>query len=73
MELDPKYVWAPCHVMCTVILIGWDPTTAHPPAIGLVYEGAIGQPRIDDISFTVTPACLETVGYKEMAFIFADQ
>jgi hypothetical protein len=31
--------------MCTAVLIGRDPATAnpHPPALGLVYEGAIGQ------------------------------
>jgi hypothetical protein len=33
--------------MCTAIpvLIGRDPTTPPPPAFGLIYEGAIGQPR----------------------------
>ncbi len=23
----PKFIWAPCHVMCVAILIGWDPAT----------------------------------------------
>ncbi len=38
------------------ICIGWDPPTTpppHPPAFGLIYEGAIGQPMsqdIDDVS-----------------------
>ncbi len=45
---SPKFIWAPCHVMCTAVLIGRDPATPpppHPPALGLVYEGAIGQQR----------------------------
>jgi hypothetical protein len=48
MEVDrsPKFIWTPCHVMCTAVLIGWDP--ASPPSeLGLLYEGegAIGQLR----------------------------
>jgi hypothetical protein len=41
---------------CTALLIGWDPATpppppTHPPAFGLVYEGAIYWPaKKDDIS-----------------------
>ncbi len=31
--------------MCTAVLIGWDPETPPPPALGFTYEGAIGQPR----------------------------
>ncbi len=31
--------------MCTAVLIGWDPATLPPPALGFTYEGAIGQPR----------------------------
>ncbi len=32
--------------MCTAVFIGWDPqTTPYPPALGLVYEGTIGQQR----------------------------
>jgi hypothetical protein len=41
---SPKFVWAPCHVTCTAVLIGWDPVRP-PPAWGLVYESAIGQQR----------------------------
>ncbi len=29
----------------TALRIGWDPATTPPPALGLIYEGAIGQPR----------------------------
>ncbi len=38
-----RFIWAPSHVMCTAVLIGWDPATPHPPQMGLAYEGAIGQ------------------------------
>ncbi len=32
--------------MSTAALIGWDPRNLpYPPALGLVYEGAIGQQR----------------------------
>jgi hypothetical protein len=39
-------------LLCTAVLIGWDPETLppSPPAFGLLYEGAIGQPKVDDIS-----------------------
>ncbi len=45
MELDLQNLfWAPCAL--TVVLIGCDPATPPPPrALGLIYEGAIGQPR----------------------------
>jgi hypothetical protein len=33
-------------LLCTAVLIGWDPATPPLPlAFGLIYEGAIGQPR----------------------------
>jgi hypothetical protein len=36
MEEDlSKFIWAPCHVVCTAILIGWQPKHP-PPAFGLV-------------------------------------
>ncbi len=31
--------------MCTAVLIGLNPANPPPPAFGLIYEGAIGQPR----------------------------
>jgi hypothetical protein len=31
--------------MCTAVLICWDPATQPLPPFGLIYEGAIGQPR----------------------------
>ncbi len=41
MELDLQSLFG-LHVhSCT---IGWDPVTL-PPAFGLIYEGAFGQPR----------------------------
>ncbi len=37
MKVDlQKFIWVPCHVMCTAVLIGWDPQLPHPPALGLV-------------------------------------
>ncbi len=27
---SPKFIWAPCHVMCTAVPIGWDPATPPP-------------------------------------------
>ncbi len=42
---SPKFIWAQCHVMCTAVLIGWDPATPYSPAFGLVYESTIGQQR----------------------------
>ncbi len=31
--------------MCTAVLIDWDPPPPPTPSFGLIYEGAIGQPR----------------------------
>ncbi len=45
---SPKFIWAPCHMMCTAVLIGWDP--AIPPAFGLVLWGRYWSAKIDDIS-----------------------
>ncbi len=28
---SPKFIWTPCHVMCTAVLIGWDPATPSLP------------------------------------------
>jgi hypothetical protein len=39
MELDLPSLFG---LLCTAFLIGCDPAT---PRIGLIYEGAIGQPR----------------------------
>jgi hypothetical protein len=36
---SPKFIWAPCHVMCTAVLIGWGPATL-PPHLGS-YKGAM--------------------------------
>jgi hypothetical protein len=30
---SPKFIWAPCHVMCTAVLIGWGPATPPLPSI----------------------------------------
>jgi hypothetical protein len=35
---SPKYNCAPCHVMYTAVLMGWDPELPPSPALGLVYE-----------------------------------
>jgi hypothetical protein len=40
---SPKFIWAPCPVMCTAVLIGWD--LATPPHLGSYTRGAIGQLR----------------------------
>ncbi len=47
MEVDLQSLFGlSCHVMCTAVLIGFDPATPqNPPAFGLVYEVAIGQQR----------------------------
>ncbi len=48
---SPKFIWAPCHVMCTAVLTGWDPATPSlPPAFGLVLRGRYWSSKIDDIS-----------------------
>ncbi len=37
---SPKFIWALCHVMCTAVLLGWDPATPPlPHAFGLINEG----------------------------------
>ncbi len=43
-----KFIWAPCHVMCTDVLISWDPETPLPPRphLGQYTRGAIGQLRL---------------------------
>ncbi len=43
MELSPKFIWAPC-AHCTHQLRPRNPPPPY-PAFGLIYEGAIGQPR----------------------------
>jgi hypothetical protein len=41
------FIWAPCHVMCTAVLTGWDPAIPPlPPHLGSYYECAIGQQRL---------------------------
>ncbi len=40
-----KFIWAPCHVMCTAVLIGWDLATPPPPHSPRITRGAIGQQR----------------------------
>ena len=43
MELDLQSLFG---LLCTAVLIGWDPATSPlPAAFGLIYEGAIGLPR----------------------------
>jgi hypothetical protein len=45
MELDLQSLFG---LMCTAVLIGGDPATSSippPPTLGLIYEGAIGQPK----------------------------
>ncbi len=39
---EPWFIWAPCHVISTAVLIGWDPAARNsppPPAFGLVLRG----------------------------------
>jgi hypothetical protein len=38
---SPKFIWAPCAQLCSLAEAPQPP----PPAFGLIYEGAIGQPR----------------------------
>ncbi len=40
---SPKFIWASCAQLYS--FTGWDAATPHPPALGLLYEGAIGQLR----------------------------
>jgi hypothetical protein len=45
---SPKFIWAPCHVMCKAILTGSVPATILPPPppyLDSYYEGAIIQQR----------------------------
>ncbi len=42
MDIDLQSLF---RLLCTAVLTGWDPATPLPPALGLIYEGAIGQPR----------------------------
>jgi hypothetical protein len=43
MELDLQSLFG---LLCTAVLIGGEPATSpHPLAFGLIYEGAVGQPR----------------------------
>ncbi len=41
---SPKFIWAPCHVMCLAVLIGWDPVNPPSPSPShiLYTRGAIG-------------------------------
>ncbi len=46
MELEALDLQSLFGLLCTAALIGLDPATSPlPPAFGLIYEGAIGQPR----------------------------
>jgi hypothetical protein len=50
MELDLQSLFG-LHVRRYSILNGLNPATPpHPSAFGLIYKGAIGQAKIDDIS-----------------------
>jgi hypothetical protein len=42
MELDLQSLIG---LLCTAVLIAETPQVPPPPAFGLIYEGAIGQPR----------------------------
>ncbi len=57
-----KFIWAPCHVMWTAVLIGWDPTTLTPPSsrIWTLIRGRYWSAKIDDISLK-TPCPSPTV------------
>jgi hypothetical protein len=48
---SPKFIWAPCHVMYTAVLIGWD--TANPTPIPRIWtriRGRYWSAKIDDNS-----------------------
>ncbi len=42
---SPKFICAPCHVLCTATYWLRLRNLTYPPALGLVYKGAIGQQR----------------------------
>ncbi len=42
MELNLQGLFG---LQCTAALFAWDPATPYLLAFGLIYEGAIGQPR----------------------------
>jgi len=50
MELDLQSLFG---LLCTAVLIGWDPATSNPP----IYEGAIGQPKSTPVWPTFGPTC----------------
>jgi len=39
--LSPKFIWAPCAQLYSLA----ENPQASPPPFGLIYEGAIGQPK----------------------------
>ena len=48
MELDLQSLFQLFGLLCTAVINGLDPagrSSPPPPAFGLIYEGAIGQPR----------------------------
>ncbi len=45
VSLAPKISKVYLGSKCTAVHIGWDLATPPPPIFGLIYEGAIGQPR----------------------------
>jgi hypothetical protein len=49
---SPKFIWSPCHVMCTAVLIAWDPASRNsPPTPALArIRGRYWSATIDDIS-----------------------
>ncbi len=62
MELDlQRFIWAPCHVMCTAVLIVWDPATPSIPSNLVSYiRGRYLSAKIDDISFALLNPKLRT-------------
>ncbi len=43
---SPKFIWAPCHVMCAAVIIGWDPTILPiPPHLDSMRTVLISQDR----------------------------
>ncbi len=54
--------------MCTAVLTGRDPATPPPPAFGLIYEGAIGQPRFTTSSCELWPPA-DTQLFKNAFFL----